>query len=346
MKKCFKFFAMAALSLFACVTLNAQITSSAISGKISDAQGPVAGAAVMAVNTASGTQYWAISDNSGNYRINSVLPGGPYTITVELLGYRTVKESDVYAALAETVVFDFVLQEDAIGLDEAVVVADASESGMNIRRSGAGTSISHRTMENVPTVGRSMNDIMSLTPQASTTTSGFAVGGGNYRGSTVTVDGAAFNNSFGIGQNLPAGGSPISLDALEQMNINITPFDVRQSGFQGGAINAVTKSGSNLFHASAYNYYTSEKVRGYKIGDQTISKNRNLNNTVGFTVGGPIVKDKLFFFLNAEYTFDTVPGSKSEARPNDSAKWGESELYNRPTVAQMDDMKAFVKENS
>ena len=335
---------MAALSLFACVTLNAQITSSAISGKISDAQGPVAGAAVMAVNTASGTQYWAISDNAGSYRINSVLPGGPYTITVELLGYRTVKQSDVYAALAETVVFDFVLEEDAIGLDEAVVVAEASESGMNIRRSGAGTSISHRTMENVPTVGRSMNDIMSLTPQASTTTSGFAVGGGNYRGSTVTVDGAAFNNSFGIGQNLPAGGSPISLDALEQMNINITPFDVRQSGFQGGAINAVTKSGSNLFHASAYNYYTSEKVRGYRIGDQTISKNKNLNNTVGFTVGGPIVKDKLFFFLNAEYTFDTVPGSKSEARPSSSDEWGEDKLYNRPTVAQMDDMKAYLND--
>ena len=344
MKHVFKTLVLCAAALLFTVAANAQVTSSSMSGKITDANGPVAGAVITAVHTPSGTQYWAVSDNSGNYRINAILPGGPYTVSVELLGYHNVKEEGIYASLAETAVLNYSLTEDAVVLTEAVVVADSNESGMNIRRSGAGTSISNRTMSNVPTVSRSMNDVMSLTPQASSTTSGFTVGGGNYRGSSVTVDGAAFNNAFGIGQNLPAGGSPISLDALEQMNINITPFDVRQSGFQGGAINAVTKSGSNLFHASVYNYYTSEAVKGYKTAEGEISKTKNLNNTVGFTVGGPIVKNKLFFFVNAEYTFDEVPGSKSEARPSESDKWGESELYNRPTVAQMDAMKAFVKE--
>ena len=342
MKQTLKLFALVALGLFVSVFANAQITTSSLSGKISDKQGPVAGAAVIATFTPSGASYYAISDVNGNYRINGIIPGGPYDVKVEMLGYRNMTVTDSYAPLAETLEIDFTLQEESLALDAVVVSADAAESGMNIRRSGAGTSISQRAMGNIPSVGRSMNDVMALTPQASTTTSGFAVGGGNYRGSTVTVDGAAFNNAFGIGSNLPAGGTPISLDALEQISINITPFDVRQSGFQGGAINAVTKSGTNEFHASAYDYYTSEKVRGYKTANGEINKSRNLDNTVGFTVGGPIVKNKLFFFANAEYTFKTIPGSSKQARVSGNEAWGEDETFNRPTAARLDAMKDFL----
>lgn len=342
--KTIKSLILCAVAMFFVVSASAQVTSSAISGKVTDAQGPVPGAVITAIHTPSGTQYWAVADNSGMYRINSILPGGPYTIKVELLGYATIQEQNVYAALAETSVLNYVLKTDAVALQESVVVAEAGDSGMNIRRSGASTSISNRTMNNVPTVSRSMNDIMSLTPQASSTTSGFAVGGGSYRGSTVTVDGAAFNNAFGIGQNLPAGGSPISLDALEQMNISLTPFDVRHSGFQGGAINAVTKSGSNQFSASVYNYYTSEKFRGAKIGDKSVSNSKQLSNTTGITLGGPIVKNKLFFFVNFEYSLDDTPGSSREARLNDSAEWGGDTKYNRPTVAQMEEMKTYLAE--
>ena len=154
-----------------------------------------------------------------------------------------------------------------------------------------------------------MNDVMKLTPQASTTTNGLAVGGGNYRSSYVTVDGAAFNNAFGIGSNLPAGGSPISLDALEQMSVNITPFDVRHSGFTGGAINAVTKSGTNEYHASIYDYFSNQELQGHSVEDATISISKFLNHTIGASVGGPIIKNKLFFFVNGEYTWDNVPGS-------------------------------------
>ena len=342
MKKFFKSLVLSVAAMCFAVSAFAQITTSALAGRVNDAEGPVTGAVVIAVHTPSGSQYYAVSDKSGQYRINNVTPGGPYTIKVENLGYSTSTVTDLYAPLAETLIVDVELKEESLALEGVTISADAAESGMNIRRSGAGTSISQRTMENIPTVSRSMNDIMAMTPQASTTTSGFAVGGGNYRGSSVTVDGAAFNNAFGIGSNLPAGGSPISLDAIEQMSINITPFDVRQSGFQGGAINAVTKSGSNEFHASAYNYYTSEKTRGAMVGDAEIGNTMSLNNTVGVTLGGPIIKNKLFFFVNAEYSFDTVPGSKSKARPSTSDKWGEDETYNRPTVAQMDEMKQFV----
>ncbi|MCQ2176801.1 MAG: TonB-dependent receptor, partial [Bacteroidales bacterium] len=273
------------------VSAYAQVTTANIAGRVADAQGPVAGAVVTATHTATGTQYYSVVDKNGQYRINNVLPGGPYTIKTESLGYRTSEVNNFYTAIGETGVVDFVLEDESISLDAVVVSADASDSGMNIRRSGAGTTVSQRTMSNLPSVNRSLNDVMSLTPQASSTTNGLAIGGGTYRGSTVTVDGAAFNNAFGIGSNLPAGGSPISLDAIEQISVNITPFDVRQSGFQGGAINAVTKSGTNQFSASAYNYYTSEKLRGDKIGEASVTNTEALSNTTGFTVGGPIIKN-------------------------------------------------------
>ncbi len=345
MKQTIKLFALAALGLFVSFAVSAQVTTSSVSGKISDAQGPVVGAAVIATHTPSGTQYYTVTDNNGQYRINSIVPGGPYTIQIEMLGYQKLSVTEIYAPLAETLVADATLKEEAIGLDAATVVADASESGMNIRRSGASTTISERTKDNMPSVSRSMNDIMALTPQSSSTTSGFAVGGGNYRGSTVTVDGAAFNNAFGIGQNLPAGGTPISLDALEQISINVTPFDVRQSGFQGGAINAVTKSGSNEWHASVYDYYTSGGLRGYKADGAEVAFAPSLNNTLGFTLGGPIVKNKLFFFVNFEYAWDKVPGSSKVARETGAEEWGGNSKYNRPTVAALEDIKQFLSEN-
>ena len=309
MRNAFKSIMLAFGMMIAGTVAYAQVTTASLGGKITDASGNVAGAAVVAVYQPTATTYYAVTDANGNYRINGITPGGPYTVSVEMLGYRKVENQNLYAPLGETLIVNATLEDEALALDAAVFVADGSESNMNISRSGAGTSVSQRTMQALPTTSRSMNDVMKLTPQASTTSNGLAVGGGNYRSSYVTVDGAAFNNAFGIGSNLPAGGTPISLDALEQMSVNITPFDVRHSGFTGGAINAVTKSGTNQFHASVYDYYTSDKVRGYKIEGEDLTKSTFLDNTVGFTVGGPIIKNKLFFFVNAEYTSDVVPGS-------------------------------------
>ena len=329
MSQTIKLIALAVMGLFASVMVNAQVTTSAISGKLVDSEGPVQGAAIIAVHTPSGSQFTAVSDKNGNYRINNITPGGPYTVRIEVLGYRSVENTGVYAPLGETIAIENTLEVEALGLEAAVFTADAADSGMNIERSGASTSISQRQMNAMPTVSRNLNDIMKLTPQASETSNGFAVGGGNYRSSYVTVDGAAFNNAFGIGSNLPAGGSPISLDALELMSVNITPYDVRQSGFTGAAINAVTKSGTNTWHASVYNYYTSDQLQGDRISkddDGKISFGRSLDNTTGVTVGGPIIKDKLFFFLNAEYTPESTPGSTYTARASDSDDFGSNNV--------------------
>ncbi len=261
---------------------------------------------------------------------------------MHLQGYKEVEYTNVYAPLGETVTINPELKEESIALDAAVFVVDGLESGMNINRAGVGTSISEQTMSALPTVSRSMNDVMKLTPQASSTTNGLAVGGGNYRSSYVTVDGASFNNAFGIGSNLPAGGAPISLDALEQMSVNITPFDVRHSGFTGGAINAVTKSGTNEWHASVYNYYNSDKLKGDMVGDANVQVSESLNNTTGFTVGGPIIKNKLFFFANFEYAADVTPGSSYRVRDNEEQEWGGKTNYVRPTRAFMEEVKSYL----
>ena len=342
MKQTIKCFIAAVVAMFAVVSAYAQVTTSSFAGRISDEQGVVEGVAVIATHVPSGTNYYSTTDKNGTYRINSVTPGGPYTLKVEMMGYRPMEYNGLYAPLGETTNQNVELQVEALGLDAAVFTADGLQSGMNINRAGVGTSISEQTMTALPTVSRSMNDVMKLTPQASSTTNGLAIGGGNYRSSYVTVDGASFNNAFGIGSNLPAGGAPISLDALEQMSVNITPFDVRHSGFTGGAINAVTKSGSNEWHASVYNYYNSDKLKGSKVGDADVKVSESLNNTTGFTVGGPIIKNKLFFFANFEYAADVTPGSSYRVRDNENQEWGGKTNYVRPTRAFMEEVKAYL----
>ncbi len=328
-------------------TANAQVTTSSINGKVSDEEGVLAGAVITATHLPSGSMFYTVSNESGYYQLSAITPGGPYSITFEMLGCKKTEILNIEAPLGETVAIDGHLQKDSISLDELVVVADRKDSAMNINRSGAGTAISQKRMESMPTATRNLNDMIRLTPQATITQNGFAIGGGNYRSSYITVDGAAFNNAFGIESNLPAGGSPISLDAIEQISVKITPFDVRQSGFTGGAINAVTKRGTNQFHASVYNYFNNDQLLGDRIGktdDDKLVLNRSLKNTTGITFGGPIVKNKLFFFVNAEYSPDSTPGNVRIARKNESEDYGGSLAVARPTEAFMNEVSQYLKD--
>ena len=345
MKQTFRSFIATFVAMFIGFVAFAQVTTSTISGKISDAEGTVAGAAVVVTHVPSGTNYYSVTDANGAYRINAVTPGGPYTVSVEMLGYRTVQYTGVYAPLGDVLTINAALEVEALGLDAAVFTADAADSGMKISNAGAGTSVSQKVMTALPTVNRKLTDVMMLTPQSSSNKNGTSLGGGTYRSSFVSVDGAAFQNSFGIGSNLPAGGSPISLDALEQLSINLTPYDVRQSGFTGGAINAVTKSGSNEWHASVYNYFSNDTFVGKKVGDKVLTIPESLDNTTGFTLGGPIIKNKLFFFVNAEYSPETVPYSQL-ARPSEDVTFDPNNgIYSRPTVEFMNEVRDFLKDN-
>ena len=309
MRKTFKALLLSLAAMLLVVSAHAQVTTASLSGKVTDSTGPVAGAAVVAVHQPTGSQYYAVTDAGGRYHINNIMAGGPYVVTVSCLGYTDAVFKDISVALSDNFVVNADLQEESLNLEAVVVSAESSTSNMRSDRAGALTSLDARQMMKVPTVTRSMNDILKQTPQAFVSGTKTFIGGGSYRDSYVTVDGAAMNNAFGIGSNLPAGGSPISLDALDQIAIAITPFDVRQSGFTGGGINAVSKSGTNEFYATAYGYFRNQDLQGYKVADyDPINKTSSRYMMYGASVGGPIIKNKLFFFLNVEADRSISPG--------------------------------------
>ena len=330
-------------------TLAAQITSSNLSGKITNSDKEVLeGATVVAIHVPTGTRQHAVSDKNGVYHLNNLTPGGPYTVEIRSIGFQSKTITDIYLTLGERRIIDETLETDVFNLSEVII--NAKDESLH-HNSGVTSTFSSEQISELPTVSRSLNDLIALTPQAASTTNGLALGGGNYRQSYVTVDGASFQNAYGIGTNLPAGGTPIALDALESISISLAPYDVRQSGFTGGIVNAVTKSGNNQQHVNVYNYFTSNKLNGTEFGRKddsghypdNLKLNRSLENTTGFAISGPIKKNKLFYFINFEYQCDIDQGQTRFARKNESSEWGNGTRFNRPTVAMMDSIRNYLQ---
>ena len=337
-----RLYLLVALLAFIFSTAMAQITTSSVSGKITANGEDVIGATIKAVHQPSGTVYRAVTNIDGRYSIQGMRPGGPYVLEVTYVGYKNKQVKGISLSLGQNTVLNETLAEDAAQLEDVVVVADRNNN-MRTDRAGATTSINADQIEAVPTVSRSMNDLLKLTPQGANVGSGFSVGGGNYRQSYVTVDGAAFNNAFGIGGNLPGNGSPISLDALDQISVSSSPYDVRLSGFTGGAISAVTKSGTNDFKGTAYMYTTNSHLRGNKVSDYELNRLQSHSTTWGASFGGPIIKDKLFFFANGEYQSNISAGPSGTARLSESDKWSPSSgTVHRPLQSDMDNMLNFL----
>ena len=326
--------------LFITIVMSGQATTtSGVNGKILDPSGkPLAGATIVAVHVPSGSQYGALTNGEGFFSMQGMRPGGPYTIEVSFIGYSKKSLKDISLLLGESFVINTTLEEASRQLNEVIVVG-AKAPVFNSEKNGTSINISNRQLTLMPTVSRSINDITRLTPQAN----GNQIGGGNYRQNFITVDGAQFNNAFGIGTNLPGNGSPISLDAIDQISVNITPYDVRQSGFIGASVNAVTRSGNNEFSGSVYSYMNNQDFKGNKVGDVTFVRNKASYSMQGFRLGGPIIKNKLFFFLNAETEKNTVPGpqrvASSPSNPPDYAN-----NIARPSVADMDMISSYLKD--
>ena len=336
---------LVALLAFMVSTAMAQITTSGISGKVTANGEDIIGATIKAVHQPSGTVYRAVTNIDGRYSIQGMRPGGPYVLEVSYVGYKTKEVKNFNLSLGQNTILNESLSENAEMLQDVVVTADRNNN-MRTDRAGATTSINADQIEAVPTVSRSMNDLLKLTPQGANVGSGFSVGGGNYRQSYVTVDGAAFNNAFGIGGNLPGNGSPISLDALDQISVSSSPYDVRLSGFTGGAISAVTKSGTNDFKGTAYMYTTNSHLRGNKVSDYELNRLQSHATTWGASFGGPIIKDKLFFFANGEYQSNISAGPSGTARVNASDEWSPSSgTVHRPLQSDMDNMLSFLSKN-
>ena len=334
------------LCVLTSATAFAQVTTSSLMGTVKDAAGaPSIGATVQAKHEPTGAVYGVAANSDGRYNIQNMRVGGPYTVTISFVGARTETFSNVSLQLGQPAVLNATLQIEGTALNEVTVTAPTSSSIMNAERQGSVTNISTAQIERLPTISRSLNDFLRLTPQASSTSTG-AVGGGNYRQNNITIDGSDFNNNFGIGTNLPAGGSPISLDAVQEISVNVTPFDVRQSNFIGSAVNAVTRSGTNEFSGSVYTYFRNQNQQGNKVGDQEFTKQNLDDMQFGFRLGGPLIKNKLFFFINAEKRNTTSPGQQNIASSASNPYGLPTSPTNiaRPTETFLNDVSSLLKE--
>ena len=303
------------MAFVASVMAMAQVTTSSLSGIVTDDMGEVVGATVQAIHTPSGTHYGTITNDKGAFAIRGMRVGGPYEIIVSYVGAQTQKFEDVTLALGETYNLNVKLSENADVLGEVVVVGSGSKFAH--AQTGAATNINSAALTNMPTVSRSITEFTRLSPYGG---NGMSFGGTDGRTANFTIDGANFNNNFGLSSNLPGGGNPVSIDAIEEMQVVISPFDVRQTGFVGGGVNAITKSGTNEFKGSAYVYHKNENMRGDAIEREQIlnTREKDQQTTWGFTLGGPIIKNKLFFFANAEWI----------KTPTIANRWRGSEITN------------------
>src|SRR5690554_2265943 len=326
------------LALLLATVVQAQVTTSSMSGRVTDAEGAVIGSTVIATHEPSGTTYGTVTNMDGRFNLNGMRVGGPYTVEVSYIGYGTSTTTNITLSLGENHALNVLLSEEATSLDEIVVTALRTK--FTTERTGAVTNITNDQIVNLPTVNRSIMDVTRLSPYGG---NGMSFGGTDGRTANFTVDGANFNNNFGLSDALPGGGNPISIEAIEELQVVIAPYDVRQTNFIGGGVNAITKSGTNTFRASAYTYHRNENMRGDVVKEQLIegARERDRNTTYGFTVGGPIIKNKLFFFVNAEMA--KTPTVVNRWRPSTNGVAVPESYISRTTEGDLKRVSDFVR---
>jgi len=277
-----------------------QVTTSNIKGLILDENSQsLPGANVIAIHTPTGTKYGAATNFDGRYNLINLRVGGPYTITISYIGYKDQEFNDVFLTLGKTENLNASLIADSQQLDAVVITGTSGSGTFGSDRTGAETSVGRRELTRLPTISRSAADFTRLEPTAS----GNSFGGRNDQFNNFSLDGAIFNNPFGLDAATPGGqtdSQPVSLDAIDQIQISTAPFDVTQSGFTGAAVNAVTKSGTNEFHGTVYGFYRNEDFTGSKVKGDKIFVPKLTQTQTGVSIGGPIVKNKLFYFANFE----------------------------------------------
>ena len=322
----------------------AQVTTSTISGIVKTEKGEtLPGATVQVVHVPTGTKYGASTNLSGKYVVPAVRVGGPYKVIVSFVGFNQNEQSDVNTSLGVTTNVDVVLVESSTSLKEVVVTGGGRNSTFSKERTGASQQFSRRELQAIPITGaRTIDGITKYNPFGN----GSSFGAQDSRLNNFTIDGSQFNNNFGLGSSAQAGGrtgaSAISLDAIEQLQVNVAPFDIRQSGFVGAGINAVTRSGSNEIEGSVYQTQRDNSSR--YVGDNargtTVTASKFDEKVQGFRLGAPIIKNKLFIFGNYESIDRTEPGTTwiSTGSPLTGSQ------VSRPTFQQLTDLSKFMKD--
>lgn len=301
--------------------MNAQVTTSSMSGTVRTSKGePLVGATVTATHVPTGSVYRVTARNNGQFNIYNMTPGGPYTVTISFVGFEQSKRDDIFLSLGENSNQEFSMREAGTTLTEVVVGARRGTPPAG--KGGSETFIGRDKMANLPTVGRNISDFLSLTPQVKITgDGGISIAGQNNRYNSFYIDGAVNNDVFGLAASGTNGGQanipPISIDAIDQFQVIVSPYDASIGNFTGGGINAITKSGTNDFRGSVWYIFRNEDLAGkspvpvQKAGSPAIYERLRLtkfrNQNKGFSIGGPIVKNKLFFFLLGEKREDERP---------------------------------------
>jgi hypothetical protein len=280
------------------------VTTASINGTVTDAKGAIPGATVTITHVPTGTVYATVTRADGRYNIPNLRVGGPYTFKVSFIGYTNYVQEGINLSIGQDQRIAAVLKDNTTALGEVKVVGTSGKV-INSSRTGARETISRQQIENLPTIARSLSDFTKLTPSAN----GLSFGGRSSAFNNVTVDGALFNNSFGLSGTLggQTSSQPISLDAIDQIQVDIAPYDVRQGNFTGAGVNTVVKSGTNQVKGTAYYYARGSKLQGYHVGPSNLNVTDVNYHTDGVAVGGPIIKNKLFLFVSGEQERITQP---------------------------------------
>jgi hypothetical protein len=321
------------------------VTTAAIQGNVTDQAGsPLPGANVIALHVPSGTTYGASTRSDGRFTIPGMRVGGPYRVTSSYVGYETQVQENVHLTLGVAMNLEFRMPETGVELQEVVVTA-RRDAIFSPDRTGAATSVDRETIETMPTITRRINDLVRLTPQAVPRFTGFAIAGQDNRLNNITVDGSYFNNSFGLQSNPGdrTGVAPISLDAIEQVQVNIAPFDVRQGHFVGGGVNTVTRSGTNQFSGSLYYQTRNEGLVGTKAKELEFDPGEFKYNHFGIRLGGPVIQNKLFFFASFEDDGLTEPGTTFIARTSATQEPGGN--VTRVLASDLDNLSNYLRQN-
>ena len=347
MKNLYRFILLLTAAVVFNISVIAQVTTSGINGRVTNMNNePLPGATVIVTHEASGSMYGTVTDPDGFFRILNMRVGGPYKVTISFIGYKNQVIENIYLNLGQTYGLNGTLVEEVSQIP-GVEILGARNDLFDGNRMGSVTNITREQISSLPSISRSIDDYVKYSPQVN----GRSIAGQDGRYNNITVDGANFNNNFGLSSKALPGGDaqPISLDAIEEVSVNVAPYDVTQSNFTGGNVNAVTRSGNNTLEGSVYTFYRNKKFNGKYVGEDRADTVKLTDNTfynVGARLGGPIIKDKLFFFVNGEWEKSIYPGILwSPSDPENGVEADAKKYISRTTVNDMETISNFLKDN-